>query len=348
MHLIQVRNAPGAFHGGLHAIMQIGEERTSRAGDVLCSAFPVTTHYTHPVECVIFDEDRDANPFFHLMEAVWMLAGEDSTQFISSFNAGIARFAEDDGRFHGAYGKRWRSHWKEMVDIGPAVEGRKMQAARPVNQLNDIAQNLIERPDCRRQVLCMWDPLVDRDRTKRDIPCNFAVHFQRQTSSALDMTVFCRSNDIVWGCYGSDVVTFSILQQYMAARIGCDVGNYWQVSDNWHGYVDTIKPLLDKLEPDFYDPYSVCDVTPYQLKGDMDAFDADLQILMSGGAIGYQHSFTKRILEPMRQAYEYFRAQEAPLRYTMALETLGRMPEGSDWRLACEQFIQRRFDKWKS
>lgn len=347
MHLIQVRNAPAAFHGALHAIVQIGEKRDSRAGDVLCSPYPVTTRYTRPVECVLFDERRDANPFFHLMEAVWMLAGRDDAEWVSRFNKGVTRFAEDDGHFHGAYGYRWRNHWTEMVEIGPSSGSTRMHAARPIDQLSDIARNLRENSNCRRQVLCMWDPLSDRDGDKRDIPCNFAAHFQRQIGGALDMTVMCRSNDVVWGCYGSDVVTFSILQQYMAAKIGCEVGNYWQVSDNWHGYVDTIQPLLDDLEVDFHDPYAACEVTPYQLEGDMDTFDQELRVFMSDGAIGYRHPFIKKILEPMARAYEYFRERTAPSRYTLALDHLSRMPKNSDWRVACEQFIRRRHDKWK-
>ena len=40
----------------------------------------------------------------------------------------------------------------------------------------------------------------------------------------LQMTVHCRSNDIIWGTYGANAVHFSILQEYVAARIGVDLG----------------------------------------------------------------------------------------------------------------------------
>jgi thymidylate synthase len=54
----------------------------------------------------------------------------------------------------------------------------------------------------------------------------------------LDLTVLCRSNDVVWGAYGANAVHFSVLQEYLAGRIGVDVGVMYQFSNNYHGYVD--------------------------------------------------------------------------------------------------------------
>jgi hypothetical protein len=47
----------------------------SRAGDVLVAPHPVMSVTSIPTERVLFDPARDANPFFHLFESLWMLAG---------------------------------------------------------------------------------------------------------------------------------------------------------------------------------------------------------------------------------------------------------------------------------
>jgi hypothetical protein len=51
--------------------------RKAVATKVLVSQTPVVTCYSAPTQRVLFSPMRDANPFFHLMEALWMLAGRD-------------------------------------------------------------------------------------------------------------------------------------------------------------------------------------------------------------------------------------------------------------------------------
>lgn len=52
----------------------------------------------------------------------------------------------------------------------------------------------------------------------------------------LDMTVTNRSNDLVWGMLGANYVHFTILQEYMATRLGVEVGRYYHMSNNLHVY----------------------------------------------------------------------------------------------------------------
>jgi thymidylate synthase len=69
----------------------------------------------------------------------------------------------------------------------------------------------------------------------------------------LDMTVTNRSNDLVWGLLGANYVTFSVLQEYMAARIGCGVGRYHHFTNNLHCYDWNFKSqewlAADKAQP---------------------------------------------------------------------------------------------------
>jgi hypothetical protein len=64
----------------------------------------------------------------------------------------------------------------------------------------------------------------------------------------LDMTVCCRSNDLIWGAHGANAVHFSVLQEYVAARVGCEVGTMYQLSNNYHAYTAFISVLEKRAE----------------------------------------------------------------------------------------------------
>jgi hypothetical protein len=63
------------------------------------------------------------------------------------------------------------------------------------------------------------------------------------TVPVLDLTVCCRSNDAIWGAHGANAVHFSVLQEYLAARIGVGVGTMYQWSNNYHAYESELENL---------------------------------------------------------------------------------------------------------
>ena len=75
MKVIHARNVNDAVVKGAELLKAGGLTQDSRAGGTLEYPEPVCTVYERPLERVLFDAIRDANPFFHLMEALWMLAG---------------------------------------------------------------------------------------------------------------------------------------------------------------------------------------------------------------------------------------------------------------------------------
>ena len=50
---------------------------------------------------------------------------------------------------------------------------------------------------------------------REEIPCNTAIYFKVREGK-LNMTVSNRSNDVIWGTFGANVVHMSILQEYVA------------------------------------------------------------------------------------------------------------------------------------
>lgn len=337
MRVIASRNVNDALICGLKALMDEGVERDSRNGPVRVFPGPVTTHYKHPEERVLFYPERDANPYFHFMESLWMLSGRRDVEWISRFSSNIANFSDDGVTFHGAYGYRWRNWFRP-------TEGDLQYGDVVIDQLETIAALLKQNPDDRRVVLQMWDATADLGMVGKDFPCNLICTFRINPYGKLDMTVFNRSNDMIWGAYGANAVHFSVLQEVMAAWIGVPMGSYWQVSTNFHSYHDTLEKHAGLLElnPGF-DYYEIGAVTPLPIvNGPIDQWFQDLQMFMEvGPAIGLQDKFFKKTAVPMLQSWDAWKDKEDPAYHTKALEFADQIA-APDWRIACKEWLERR------
>ena len=122
MHHISANNVNDAFAAAWWYLRSAAVPDNSRNGRVWVAPGPVMTTYQNPTQRVLFNAQRDANPVFHLVEAVWMLAGENSVRLLQEFAGNIANYAEPDGKIHGAYGYRWRRHFftDQLHKIGRA------------------------------------------------------------------------------------------------------------------------------------------------------------------------------------------------------------------------------------
>lgn len=359
MFVIDARNVNEAWLKGLRLMAEIGEPEPSRNGSVIVAPAPVTTVYNRPTERVLFDERRDANPFFHLFESLWMLAGRDDAEFLDRYVKDFgSRYAEEDGLLWGAYGFRWREHFGE-------------------DQLEAIIQRLRRDPKDRRVVLQMWDPSYDligpedieEDGTvywpagpePKDLPCNTQVYFRvrqelgsgmlgnQEDRSSLDMTVCCRSNDMIWGAYGANAVHFSVLLEYMAARIGVEVGRYYQVSNNFHVYKDVADKMfrgatwtehtLD-AEPD---PYSrpLNKVRPRRMFDMPSEIDRDIERFLNDPARVesiYANPWFAEVARPLARAHDRYREGDLG----DAIRIVNNEVQAEDWRMAAGRWITKR------
>ena len=324
MKHIYARNVNEALVIGLNALKVEGVKRDSRNGPVQVFPTPVVTQYTQPRERVLFYPERDANPFFHFMEALWMLRGRADVEWISQFSSNIANYSDDGITFHGAYGHRWRFHFD-------------------LDQVEKIIELLKANPDDRRTVLQMWDPNADLGKEGKDFPCNLTATFRINPYGSLDMTVFNRSNDMIWGAYGANAVHFSMLQEYMACMIGVPVGQYWQISTNFHAYQDT----LDKhghvtqnvasagaYEHDVY-PFPMVNTRPEVWHSELDMF------MTEGPVMGYTDPFFKKVAVPMLQAWQAWKDPDKNDKGLRAY-TLAESIAATDWKKACIEWLKRR------
>jgi len=345
MKIIEARNVHEALQKGMFHLQLNGVRRESRVGDVLVEKEPVTTLYQNPTERVLFWAERDANPFFHFMEGLWMLAGRNDVAWISQFSANIAQFSDDGEIFHGPYGYRWINHFVKEVE--GQEEDQKLYV--PFNQLEAIVKMLKANPNERRCVLQMWDAEADLGRVGKDVPCNTQIYFKIGTDGRLNMTVLNRSNDIIWGAYGANAVHMSMLQEFMAVWVGVPVGRYWQISNDYHAYVEVFEKHKSLIKADdTFSPYAhgrkgMNPVTPYPMvNGPIEEWISDLMMFMDVGPVpGMRDPFFRKVVGPIWNAWFAWKEADNPKRIDDALVQLSSC-RATDWRLACEEWLERR------
>ena len=333
MYVIKARNVHQALPEACYQLQQQGVVRATRNGTVIAFPTPVTTVYARPSERVIFWKDRDANPFFHFFESLWMLAGRNDVAFVEVFAKNMRNYSDDGEVLHGAYGHRWRAHFG-------------------FDQLTQVAQSLKKDPTCRRQVVQMWDARADLSRDSKDLPCNTQIYFQINHLHQLDMMVTNRSNDLIWGAYGANAVHFSVLQEFMASYIGVDLGTYYQTSMNTHVYWDTHGPLCDQMA--LRAPMPPAEVTcPYTnqevisepiMSISVNRWKRELSTFMQWGpGSTYADPFFESVAKPMLIAWTAHTKRDYPAAYAALIPC-----RASDWSMACNEWLLRREVKWIS
>lgn len=331
--IIVSNNVNGALMVALSLIKKHGVLSETRNSTALVLGHPIITHYENPRDRVLFSSVRDANPFFHFMEGLWMLAGRKDVEFLQLFNSNIGQFSDDGKILNGAYGYRWRENWG-------------------VDQIKIIIEILRKEPTSRRAVLEMWSVSDLTNQHSKDLPCNTHIYFDLR-GGALNMTICNRSNDTIWGCYGANVVHFSILQEYIASMVEVKMGWYCQFSNNLHIYTNI--PNFDKLmSPEMYcvDHYKDGILNSRAMFDGLEEksmWDKDLkQFLLyvesnktwsnQTNAKPYVHSFFSLVAEPLFHAWLCYKDRDLKSAITEHASCI----QAEDWKLECMSWLQRR------
>lgn len=315
---ITEENTPRLYVEALHRLRIEGVEEESRNGKVFAFEDPVLLTMIRPEERVLFDPIRDANPFFHLMEVIWMMAGSNDVNWIERFNSNYRRYADGD-IVHGAYGHRWQNHFDQR------------------NQITAVIGLLKKDKSTRRAVLGMWDPAVDLE-YHNDLPCNTHIYFRWNTADeVLDMTVCNRSNDILWGMLGANVVHMTYLFELICAGSGLPMGQYRVFSNNAHVYkgVKNYDRIMETIE--IHDPYTEGLATLPLLKDGesvLNFLEDCTKFINSNG--DFKTVWMYEVAVPIYNAW-----MERKNEIGDGLEEC-RQIGAPDWKKACEEWIKRR------
>jgi thymidylate synthase len=324
MNSIYANNIPQAYTEAIIKLRIWGEEQESRNGPVITSLAPVYLEIQNPKQRVLFDSVRNCNPFFHVMEFVWMMAGENDVRWIEQFNNRFRNYA-DNGTdiIHGAYGHRWIRHFE-------------------INQIVAVADLLRSDKTTRRAVLGMWDPRVDLSQHS-DLPCNTQIMF-RVIDDQLDMIVINRSNDLIWGMLGANAVHMTYLHELIAFMSGIKMGLYKVFTNNLHIYKEMpkFKEIWNTIVQD--DPYRTRALKTYDLLWPSEKYETlvrDCVALVNEEPVSsITTNWARTVAWPMKMAYQN-RIAGGDGKYFIA------QINAEDWRLACENYVNLREGKEK-
>lgn len=309
---ISARNVNDAFAVGMTMLRENGVQEESQHGTTIEYPEPVSIKYHCAYERVLFNKKRAINPFLHFFEPLWILAGQRDVKFLSDI---VSRFKEysDDGKFlYGAYGYRMK------------------------NQIQEAVTRLRAYPEDRQAVLMIRN---DQDIFYRgkDSPCNVAVACKIRRGR-LNIHVFNRSNDFIWGMTGANMPQFSMLQEYIAGKIGVPMGTYHQTTDSMHAYTNLPQwEQLKEISLVPYDPYVTMEVMTFPIfKGcvkDTKKFDEDLRDFFDGEKINFRTEFFSEVVAPM------WETMMAHKNGRNGLSFVGKVA-AEDWRFVTTQWLK--------
>ena len=203
------------YHRLLGHLLAYGRERLTR-GTRSFEMHPVMIALTNPLANKVSHPLRKLNTAYRAAEFLWIHTGRADAEWIGRYNSQVLKYADQNGgrSFFGAYGPHW---WFRR---------------------DQIVQTLREDPGSRQAVVTFWQNQLPQHGT-RDVPCTVGLLFL-VNDGKLDLTVTMRSNDI-WLGFPYDVYTFTMLQNWVAAELGIQLGTYYHLANSLHLYTHNLE-----------------------------------------------------------------------------------------------------------
>lgn len=336
MKTFQVRNTNEAMNQIYPWLQSVGVYTESRNGPVLVAPCSVSITYERPDECVNLCPVRDANPFFHVLESLWMLSGSRRINVLTKMLPSFVNFSDDGTTHNAAYGYRARRQYNK-------------------DQFQLAAAELKNDSNTRQAIVQLWD-VGDLGKVTNDKACNMLLVFMKsRVNGKLDMTVCNRSNDAIWGgVAGANVVHMNYIHQYVAALAGMEQGIIEVVSTNLHLYTENPKYAAlmrehSRYQHDTVESYTLNNLYPTPIiRREDNAKDFDNAVkdllytfesdnVLYTPDIGSGNEFITMTALPMLQAWQCHHNEDS-VRAMQFAETV----VSSDWRMACIQWLKRR------
>lgn len=209
MRVIEIENGILGYGPLVKYVWQHGKRREPRGIETF-DAGPVTVIMRDINWSLPLHVGRNTSRKIGAAEAVQLIGGFSSPELLDWASPNFKRFAEDDGRYHGAYGRRIQ------------------------NQLEHVVNKLTKDVDTRQAVITLWDHFQDNQPGKQDYPCTVMMHFA-VIDAVLEMTVTMRSQD-VWLGTPFDWFQFTQLQHTVARLLNVHPGAYRHITLSTHLY----------------------------------------------------------------------------------------------------------------
>ena len=330
MQVINCECATAGLVKAVDLLLNEGTQQNSRNGLTLEIPEPVAVVFENPSRHVLHLQGRNENPFFHWVDAIHMLCGRNDVEFLTYFNPRMREWSDNGLTFNAPYGYRLRRQWGD--------------------QIANVVKALKADPNTRQAVLQIWNP-DDLLKTTKDKACNMQVVFRLRGVHAhqeLDMTVYNRSNDAIWGLFGSNVVQFSMLHELVYNTIRWEIspaitmGEYTHVTNSLHAYIDTAPWkrtreaaehwVSDHCQTDICSQQQTIHVEPFSLGIIRSSYHPEQILELNINLTGYNEYFYYLV-----KAWWYIKKG----RKLDAANEISKSPFDPAWKMAFHNYIER-------
>lgn len=190
----------------LTKILEYGSKRHVRGFNTL-EVSPCLLHISNPLGNILTNPIRKINRAFSIAEWLWMMSGRNDVKMLEFYNPKIKDYSSNGKIFNGAYGPRIKDQFDYVIGCFE----------------KDI--------NTRQAVLQIWK---ENPKTDRDIPCTLSFQFIHEDGK-LNMCTTMRSND-AWLGLPYDFYNFTMIQNYLAFKLGLEIGSYSHFVGSMHLY----------------------------------------------------------------------------------------------------------------
>lgn len=166
-----------------------------------------------------------------IYELLWFLKGDTNIKYLNDNNVSIwNEWADKDGNLGHIYGFQWRS-W-------PGYN------ANSVDQINQVIQSIIDKPDSRRHIVSAWN-VGDLDNMALP-PCHVLYQFYVSDGN-LSCQLYQRSADIFLGV-PFNIASYALLLMMIAQVTGLKPGEFIHTFGDAHIYRNHIDQVRLQLQ----------------------------------------------------------------------------------------------------
>lgn len=235
-------------------LLDHGVERKTRGKVCWELPEPAIIKITNPLSRWVTIPVRHWNVYLPYAESLWLARGRNDLEFIEFYLNRMADFSDDRKFIRGGYGPRFRCFNGNALDYqkGDSNDLSNFQMLE-ADQYRYVIEKFKQDPYTRQGIITVGDPAKDcfeingGIKNTKDLPCTRLLQFMRESSSSkLNLTVYMRSNDFIWGASAVNIFNYTFMQEYFARILGLEVGSYYHVANNIH-YYDVHRELVEKL-----------------------------------------------------------------------------------------------------
>lgn len=249
--------------GASKLLIEYGVRRETRGKICWELPSPFMFKINNPTARWITIPSRGWNIFLAYAESLWLALGRNDINFISNYLNRLSEFSDDGIYMRGGYGPRLRYFSgvaNDYKNSGSSQEIYESFSISKIDQYKYVLDSFLKDTNTRQAVINIGDPCKDcydqkgKLKQTKDLPCTRVLHFMKDVAlNKLNLTVYMRSNDILWGASAVNIFNFTFIQEYFAHLLGMEIGDYYHIANNFHYYEKYRDKIMQIASTKYFD-----------------------------------------------------------------------------------------------